>query len=147
MTVGGVTLTFEHHHRTFLLNFYVVATQVPWGREYFRFNQLGDPLQRHVCLFLNELVSRIRDFISAKDFGDPEYFKPVLALTRTFILADHLRSHPIFELFFLEVVVKLTKSVSVYLNFDLFKTLLQDRLAYMREESHNVIEVNGFILL
>ena len=66
----------------------------------------------------------------------------MLAMSCTFILADHLWSHPVFELLLVKFLVELALSISVDKHLDLLQALLEDGLADGWEVSDNVLEVD-----
>jgi len=104
-------------------------------------------LQCRVGLLLTELVRGVGNLVGAEDLGDADFFKSVLAMPGTLILANHLRCHSVFVLLLVEVNVEGALTVSVHLDFDLFQTFLQDWFPDAWEKVHDVLEVDEFILL
>ena len=120
MAIRWIALAFQHHHTPLLLDFDVVAREIPGCLEDLWFDKLGNSLQDEICFFKAEFVGRVRDLISAEDMLYADLLQSILSMSCTFILAYHLRCHAILVLFHFKVGTEATESISVLINLNLF---------------------------
>ena len=147
MAVRWIALTLQHHHASLLLDFDVVAREIPGCLEDLWFDELCNSLQDEICFLEAEFVGRVRDLISAKDMLYPNLLQSVLSMSSAFVLAYHLRCHAIFMLFHFKVCAEPTKAISVLINLNLFKSFLENRWAYFVEVPTNIMEAHDFVFL
>ena len=68
----------------------------------------------------------------------------MLAVSSTFILADHLWRHTVLELLLIKLLVEFALSVPVDKDFDLLQAFLKYRLTDCWEVANDVLEIDGF---